>query len=159
MHQVRRVLYGKPALALELGEDARDAARANDFELQVSFYHNGDDKFQMIRIRNSQNWQFFKFTMINSSIISIIVVRKINFCTKRQKLWIQGWSMDAAHEETRPPRKVMIILSYYIISWKSYHCVMIIILSYYFVMIIISSYNFVMIFIIISLCHDNHIII
>ena len=61
--------------------------------------------------------------------------------------------MDAAHEETRPPRKVMIILSYYIISWKSYHCVMIIILSYYFVMIIISSYNFVMIMIIILSYH------
>ena len=38
MHQVRRVLYGKPALALEIGDHVKDAARANDFELQVTFY-------------------------------------------------------------------------------------------------------------------------
>ena len=61
MHQVRRVLYGKPALALEIGDDAMDAARANDFELQVSFYDDddyGDDKFlefKIIIIQNSQN--------------------------------------------------------------------------------------------------------
>jgi len=53
--EVRRVLYGKPALALDISDDAKDAARANDFELQ-------------------------------------------------------GWCMDAAHEETRPPRKVTIAL-------------------------------------------------
>ena len=169
MHQVRRVLYGKPAVALEIGEDARDAARANDFELQVSFYHNGDDKFQMIRIQNSQNWQFFTFTMINSSIISIIAVTNKIISNKRQKLWIQGWSMDAAHEETRPPRKVMIILSYYIISWKSYnHIIKIILfchdwwLSYYHIIMsqlsyyhIIMSYHHVIIIIIIWSCRDH----
>ena len=139
MHQVRRVLYGKPAVALEIGEDARDAARANDFELQVSFYHNGDDKFQMIRIQNSQNWQFFTFTMINSSIISILAVTNKIISNKRQALdsgLVYGrcsWGDQA----TKKGNDYIIIL---------YHFMKIISLCH--------DYHIIILF-----CHDYHIII
>ena len=36
---MRRVLYGKPATALDIGLESKEAARENDFELQVVYLY------------------------------------------------------------------------------------------------------------------------